>query len=145
MNEEQLATFNRAFPNGRKAVKQKESKLHEQITNYLLLQYPKVRFISSLTGEHNSSHIVRARNSRIQHSPGQPDLLIVEKRNGFSGLALELKTINANPFKKNGELRANEHLRQQDEWLTYLRIQGWSAHFAIGFDNAKELINKYMK
>jgi len=138
-------TFDRAFPNGKKNKKSYESKLHEQICNYLRLQYPKVRFISSLTGEYNSNSFTNARNSRIQHSPGQPDLFIVEKRNGFSGLALELKTLSSNPFKKNGELRSNVHLRQQDDWLTYLRVQGWSAHFAIGFDHAKELIDKYMK
>jgi len=138
------STFDRAFPHGRKNRRSYESKLQEQVVNYLLLQYPKVRFISSLTGEYNSNAFTNARNSRIQFGPGQPDILIMYRNSKYVGLALELKTIGSNPFKKNGELKASTHLQSQNEWLMYMISQGWDAYFAVGFDHTKELIDKYL-
>ena len=145
MNADQKRTFDRAFPNGRKGKEAHESRLHEQVCNYLLAQYPKVRFISSLTGEHQGNVRIRARNKNIQWGAGQPDLLIPHNNGIRVGLAIELKRLSANPWKKDGNLRKSEHLQQQAAWLEYFVNQGWYACFVVGFDQAKDVIDKYMK
>ena len=78
------------------------------------------------------------------YESGWPDLFIAAPRGSFHGLFIELKRDGASPFKKTGELRADKHINKQADVLTRLRVAGYAAEFAVGFDAAKRLIDDYM-
>lgn len=59
------------------------------------------------------------------------------------GLFLELKKEGARLKKKNGEW-ATEHIAEQAEVLEKLRKRGYCAEFAVGFEEAKRIINEYL-
>ena len=46
--------------------------------------------------------------------------------------------------KKNGEW-ASKHIDEQAEVLERLEFRGYRAVFAVGFDEAKEVIDEYLK
>lgn len=85
-----------------------------------------------------------AKHKKFQSSRAYPDLFIAEPKRGKSGLFLEIKAENVVVFKKNGEIRQNSHLIEQDKMLKTLRNKGYEARFAVGFGNAKEMIRAYL-
>ena len=62
----------------------------------------------------------------------------------YAGLMIELKRPDVKIRKKNGELVANEHIREQAALLDELRNRGYKAEFACGFDEAKKIIDEYL-
>lgn len=62
----------------------------------------------------------------------------------YAGLMIELKREGTRIYKKNGGLVADEHIREQARMLDELRERGYAAHFAIGFDQAKQIIDEYL-
>lgn len=62
-----------------------------------------------------------------------------------AGLMIELKREGTRIFKKDGKLVADEHIREQFDMLHDLRARGYAAEFACGFDEAKKLIDDYLK
>ncbi len=140
------AQWDRAFGMlGKRRTTKKESRLQHEVVNFLLVKYPKVRFASSLTGENQSNQMTRFRNNQIQHSKGHPDLLIYKKSGPYCGLALELKREGESPFRKDGKIRAGEHLANQNKWLKYLRKQGWAAFFSTGLNESCDIIEWYLE
>ena len=125
-----------------KGKKETERRMHTRVARYLRERYPKARFITTLDGEffgkHQAEH-VRA----MQWGSGAPDMIIFHPNGVYYGLALELKKDTANPFRKDGELKAGEHLQEQSEWLDYLQDVGWIAQFAVGYENAIDIIDNY--
>ena len=116
---------------------------HKSVADYLKLQYPNVIFTSDSSGIRltiGSAVKMLALKSRNKI----PDLLILEPRGGFAGLIIEMKDVNKSPFKKDGELKADKHLIEQADTLKKLNKKGYSAVFAVGFDEAVIIINNYM-
>lgn len=127
----------------------KESDLQVMVADYLRLQHPIVLFHSDF-------------GSGVRLTPGQaikqkrqnggqrawPDMFIAEpmqiKGQIYSGLFLELKKEGTRLKKKNGEW-ASEHIAEQAEVLERLMVRGYRAGFAVGFDEAKRLIDEYLK
>ncbi len=60
-----------------------------------------------------------------------------------SGLFLELKKDGTRLKKKNGEW-ATEHIAEQAKILEELRQRGYCAEFAVGLNEAKEIIDSYL-
>lgn len=63
----------------------------------------------------------------------------------YAGLMIELKKAGTRIYKKDGTLVANEHIREQFDLLEQLRRKGYAAEFACGFDEAKEIIDNYLR
>ena len=61
----------------------------------------------------------------------------------FAGLFLEIKRDGTRLKKKNGEW-STTHIKEQANVLHRLRKRGYAAEFAIGFDEAKKLIDEYL-
>lgn len=120
----------------------KEYLLYRDVASYLRLQYPKVMYHFDLTGV-NLSRAQAGMTKAIQDFSGYPDLFIIESRNGSHGLFLELKAEGTRLFNRKCEL-ASEHLKQQSRVLRELRRKGYDAWFAVGFDEAKRLIDEYL-
>jgi hypothetical protein len=64
---------------------------------------------------------------------GVPDICLPVKRGLFSGLWIELKKDYKAPISK-----------EQEEWLDFLRTQGFAALVCVGWTDAKEVIECYL-
>jgi hypothetical protein len=71
-----------------------------------------------------------------------PDLWILEPRGSYHGLFIELK---AEPYLKKDGWFKTPHIKEQAETIVRLMNKGYAATFAVGFDQAKEAIDVYMK
>lgn len=131
-----------------------ESQLQQQVADYLCLQYPDVLFHS----DYGSGVKLTPRQASIQkrQNGGRkswPDMFIAELQvNGDtcgniyvfqSGLFLELKKEGTRLQKKNGEW-VTPHIAEQAEVLEKLRQRGYCAEFAVGFEEAKKIIDEYL-
>lgn len=122
----------------------KEANVHQQVVNYLKLQYPKVIFRTDFAAGVKMSMGQSIKHAKLQHSSGFPDLFIAMPNKHYHGLFIELKKDGVTVFKKDGTIRKNEHLEKQNEVHQSLNSVGYFATFAIGFDEAKKIINEYL-
>ena len=120
-----------------------EYRVYKSIATYLTLQYPRVIYHFDPTGL-NLSKAQAGMLKAIQKDKGYPDLFIIEPRNRFHGLFLEIKPEGTKLLKKD-LTPVNPHVQEQYNYLSILRGLGFDAHFAVGFDDAKEKIDTYLK
>jgi len=127
-------------------MKHDEYKLQKRVCSYLKLQYPKAFFLSDAISNVRLTPQQQQRNKSIQNRNFHcPDLLILEPRNGYAGLFIELKI--KTPFKLNGEIKASpkDHLKNQLETIERLNVMGYNASFQWDFDAIVKLIDDYFK
>jgi len=123
--------------------KPKEDSIQTSVCDYIRCAYPNLIFTAESSGIRLT--IGQAKKAKRQRSQrGLPDLMILEPRGGFHGLMIELKREGQSPFKKDGMLKAGEHLGEQYNAIQTLIWKGYSASFCVGFDQAKEKIDWYM-
>ena len=125
-----------------------------QVADYLRLRYPNVLFHSDYGSGLRLTPGQAVKQKRLQGGRrAWPDVMVAEtvlKRQegstytAYSGLFIELKRPDVKIYKKNGELVANEHIREQAALLEELRQRGYVAEFACGFDEAKKIIDGYL-
>ena len=120
-----------------------EYRVYKSIATYLTLQYPRVIYHFDPTGL-NLSKAQAGMLKAIQKDKGYPDLFIIEPRNRFHGLFLEIKPEGTKLLKKD-LTPVNPHVQEQYNYLSILRGLGFDAHFAVGFDDAKKKIDTYLK
>ena len=126
-----------------------EYQLCLSIATYLKLQYPKVLYHFDYAGL-GLSKAQAGKMKAIQGKIGFPDLVIyalkydVESDKIYSGLCIELKKDGERIFKRNGE-PASDHIAEQLEMIKGLNKEGYYATVCIGFDQAKEIIDWYLK
>jgi hypothetical protein len=126
--------------------KQPEYELQSAICRYLSYQFPDILFLSDTIASLKLTPAQANRNKKIQKFGFScPDLLILEPRNGYSGLFIELKI--ETPFKKNGEIKASkdDHLKNQLEAINKLNEKGYKSVFSWNFDMTKDIIDNYLK
>jgi len=122
---------------------QSEESLHKSICDYIKVQYPKILFNSDMSGiKLTKGQAVKA--SKLRSNKGYPDISIYEPRGGFHGLFVELKKEGEVLYKRNGAA-VTEHVREQIICMYLLRTKGYCAGFAIGFNEAKTVIDDYLK
>lgn len=120
----------------------KEEKLQIAVSKYLKLQYPDVIFTAESSGlKLTIGQAVIAK--KLRSDKGLPDLMIFEPNKYHKGLFIELKA--AGVRLKSGDLPNTEHIREQTALLVRLCDRGYAAYFACGFDEAKEIIDEYLK
>lgn len=125
-------------------MKKPEQILREQITQYLKLQYPDLMYKVDLESDIKLTMLQGVRNKKLQCGRGWPDLFIAHPSKGYHGLFIELKA--AEIFLKDGRtLKSSEHLKEQDETLWKLTRRGYKAVFAVGFEQARKIIDEYLK
>lgn len=136
-----------------------ESELQIQVADYLRMQYPNVIFHSDF-GSGIKLTTGQAVKQKRQNGGRRawPDMFVA-KANSFLikektaisdpeydlrfGLFIELKRDGTRLTKKNGKW-ASEHIAEQAEVLEQLRLAGYDARFAVGFDEAKQIIDEYL-
>ena len=114
----------------------KEEHIHNQVVSYLKWQYPDLIFTSDASGLKLPMGLA-VKFSKLKSGKGIPDLHILEPRKGYFGLFIELKA--ETPYKRDGTLKKNEHLLEQQIVLNRLDKKGYVAKFATGFDEAKAI------
>lgn len=132
-----------------------ELELQAQVADYLRLQYPDILFHSDFGSGIKLSIGQAIKQKRLNGGRRSwPDMFIAKPKTvatedgdkyRYAGLFIELKKAGTKIYKKNGELVADEHIREQYEMLSRLFEDGYMAEFACGFDEAKAIIDKYLK
>lgn len=136
----------------------KEELLHLKVCDYLRKNYPDVLFRTDFSSGMKMTPGQAAKHKKFQKSRAWPDLFIAKPekdvfRDSYSGekyykfyggLFLELKAEGTKLYKKNGEMVANKHYREQAEMLKKLRSNRYAADFAVGYDQAIQIITDYL-
>lgn len=145
--------------------KQKEENLQLAICKYIKLQYPSVIFSCDLASGLRLPIHIGAKHKAMRSSRGLPDLFIAHQKSNFDmltawgGLFIELKredTVLIRPkdakiiSKGEKKLRLkgdwyDDHIEEQAIILQRLREQGYKAEFAVGFEEAKKIIDDYLQ
>ena len=100
------------------------------IVDHLEAMEPAPLFSATVGGVRVAMHTA-LRMKQAGYKKGIPDLLIFEPRNGYVGLALEVKTPTG---------RASEH---QKDWQIKLQERGWRAEICKGLNACIECIDDY--
>ena len=129
-----------------------ELELQAQVADYIRLQYPNVLFHSDFGSGIKLTMGQAAKQKRLQGGRrAWPDMFIAKQRTlasdgdkyYYAGLFIELKKDGVRLQKKNGD-GANDHIKEQAEVLDELCKNGYAATFAIGFYEAKKIIDEYL-
>jgi hypothetical protein len=105
------------------------------------MQYPNLIWWGNDSGEKKSIGLAIL-SKRMRSGSKIPDLWISEARGGYFGLYIELKVTT--PFKKDGTLKANEHVKAQSDMLDLLNEKGYMACFGIGLQPTIDIIKMYL-
>lgn len=128
-----------------------ELELQAQVADYLRLQYPDVLFHSDFGSGIKLTPGQAVKQKRLQGGRrAWPDMFIAEpafdmnRNRDIHGLFIELKKAGARIYRKDGRLVSGAHIREQFDMLEQLRRRGYRAEFAVGFDEAKKIIDEYL-
>jgi len=130
-----------------------ERDLQTKVADYLRLQYPKAIFHS----DYGSGVKLTVRQATIQKRQnggrrGWPDMFIAEPsprcidgswNNEWHGLFIELKKEGTRLKKKDGTW-ATDHIAEQAKMMVELEKRDYLAKFAVGFEEAKDIIDSYL-
>ena len=111
-----------------------EEKVQIAIVNYLKMQYPDALFTATMGGQYQKHHSQRRRAKATGYLRGVSDLLIFEPKGGYYGLFIELKR------DKKSYPTAEQKL-----FISNALQRGYYSVCAKGFDEYKEIIDKYFK
>ena len=117
---------------------------HKAIANYIKMQYPDVIFTSDSSGIKLSIGAAM-KMLALKSKCKIPDLIIFEPQGKYNGLIIEIKKTGEKLYKKDGITFKSEHLEEQHKTIERLNSKGYYACFGIGFDQCKEIIDKYFK
>jgi len=111
-------------------MKYKEDSLQISVATYL--DYLNITWCH-VANERKTSLKAGARLKNKGVKSGVPDCVIFEPKGTFNGLALELK------------IKPNTTTDNQKEWLKRLSENNWRSEVAYSFDEAKIVIDDYLK
>lgn len=140
-----------------------EENLHQQVVDYIKLQYPGIMFRTDFAAGIKMTMGQAVKHAKLQSGRAWPDLFIAapmykDQLVDFYGLFIELKKDGTKLVRERdaskilkGETKLrkkgdwwDQHIEEQAEVLQYLKLNGYCATFAIGFDDVKILIDKYL-
>lgn len=127
----------------KKVKKVTEKATHKALCGYIKYQYPDVVFTSDSSGLRLTMGL-RMEIKAMRSCHTIPDLLILEPRGSFAGLALEIKKDKGGAILKDGSISTGKHIQDQHQTLLHLEKKGYKACFGQGFDHCKSIIDEYM-
>lgn len=132
--------------------RQLEASLHQQVADYLKLQYPNVIYRTDFASGIKMTMGQAVKHKRLQSGRAYPDLFIAQpwpttSSFKYLGCFIELKHPQGGhmPFLKDGVTRSkNKHCLEQWAVLDQLAGLDYYARMAVGFDQAKAIIDWYL-
>lgn len=118
---------------------------HKQVVSYIKAQYPNVIFRTDYSAGIKLRIGQAVAHQQLQSCKGFPDLTIFHANNKYHALLIELKRTGEKLYKKDGVTFKSEHLEQQNKVHKELLKSNYYATFAIGFEQAKQIIDNYFK
>ena len=115
-----------------------------QFIKYAELQYPGIEFRVDKDGQFARGKALWSK-AKQKGKKGFPDVVIPVPRGTYTGLVIEMKRSGEAVYKKDGGLRKDDHLEDQQWWLNWFKSCGCHAVFCIGFDEAKQVLDNYMR
>lgn len=121
-----------------------EKTLHKAVCDYIRLQYPGILFNSDLAGATKLTMGQAVAMKSLRSNRGFPDIAIYESKGKYHGLFIELKAEGTVITNKKG-FPATPHIAEQFLIIARLNLKNYKAKFAVGFDDAKNIIDSYLK
>ncbi len=126
--------------------------LHQQVADYLKLQHPGVIYRTDFAAGVKMTIGQATKHKRLQYGRAYPDLFIAKpwltpRTMKYAGCYIELKHPlgGHQPFLKDGVTRSRDaHCLEQWAVLDELAALGYCARMAVGFDQAKAIIDWYL-
>lgn len=97
------------------------------------IKYPELELMYHIPNEGKRSAVTGARLKRAGLKTGVPDICLPSAHGGYMGLYIEMKYGNNKPTEA------------QKKWLRALREQGYFTAVCYGWEQAKELLEQYLK
>ncbi len=113
-----------------------------QLADWLHAQYPNLLWTASAGGMRTSIGTAR-KMKRMGYSKGTPDIFIAEPRRILKGERDNIY-VSHGLFVELKKERGGRVSPDQRRWLNELRIRGYIAEVAHGFNEAKIIIQKYL-
>ncbi len=117
--------------------------MQNQLCKYLAMRYPGVEYRTDKDGQFAKGGALWDK-ARQMGKKGFPDMIIAKRSDKYGGLVLELKKEGVKVFKKDGTLKSDDHLKDQAWWLEWFKSLGCYTAFAVGFEEARNIIDNYM-
>ena len=129
-----------------------EDSLYKQIAFLMKYSYPDVIYRFDFGAGvflHGNFRLMNLQKAIQMFQWKHPDLTIYEPSvidgKNYHGLCLELKAEGEKIFKKDGKTYVSKHIEEQAAALKKLKNKGYLTSFAVGLNEAKELIDMYLK
>ena len=123
----------------------RESDIQVMLADYLVIHYPKIIFHSDFgSGVKLSFYQANLQKRQNGGRRAWPDMFIAKPCGKYAGLFIELKRDGTRIKKRNGAY-ASDHIAEQAKLLSLLEKQGYKAVFAVGFNEAKQIIDAYLE
>ena len=122
-----------------------ETEVQIELSRYIARNYKNALFHNDFGSGTRLSFSQAKRQKMMNPIRGHPDMQILEPIGKWCGCFIELKKDRTKIYRKDGRLVANEHIREQADYIIELRRRGYWADFAIGLEQAKRIVDSYMK
>lgn len=127
-----------------------EAQDQQAIVAWLQLAYPGVLVHADvLSALPLRTMAAKSKVKKMGGNAGWPDLFIAKPTALYHGLFVELKRKGEHPIVMSRKTKApawrDEHVECQAQVLARLRDQNYHADFAVGFDDAVGMIEKYLR
>ena len=121
-----------------------EKKVHQQVCDYLKMQYPNVIFTSDASGMRVSMGLRMELKRKRCNRFVIPDLIILHPNKSWHGLIIEIKNKASEWYNKDGVIKINnEHIYKQWQSLYQLSKLNYCAEVGVGFDGCRRIIDNY--
>ena len=121
-----------------------EDKEQAALCRYIRLQYPKALLFTDLAGVNLASHKARAKYKQRNPNRGWNDIIIFKRCEGV-GSALMIEFKSSKVKLTAAKVAKDKHLKEQRALHLRLIEEGYYAVFAVGLDEAIEVVDAYFK
>lgn len=123
----------------------KEWSVQLQFCKWIKLQYPNLLFRSDIQSAGKLSGAMQNIKLILDPYKGFPDVQVYLPKGNYIGLFIELKRLDSGTFLKDGTLSKSKHVQDQAAMHNLLRSFGYRVEFAEGFEEAKQVLESYLK
>jgi len=121
-----------------------EEKLQTKVCRELKKLYPGLIFFSDFAAGLFLPVWIASIRSQQSMEGKFLDLTILEPRDNYHGLSLEIKVSTDDLFLKDGKTLKSEHVQEQYNTIKRLRAKGYCSDFACGYDDIMWAIRMYI-